>query len=1174
MGNDLRKLQGKRILAGILAVVMVLTSVNLSQFVPAQAAIEYVTLYFIDNTAQKWVKNDNAKMKAIDNSNGHDSYWMTQMDETTWSVKVPKSAYNITFNRYSSDKTTQWNSWSAGGRDENNAYYADGSEYGHWGYFEEDEMHFHEGDIIYLDISEFPEWENDDAFMYANFTSASKEDNGGKNIEISIADRTKYNPKVLDTKATPYKYVYTVTKEDEVSKELRFWRGNSTTLWNCSVLLSYEEYSKGINCIKVSGWNNSGEISKYQKESDLDKDTDDDGAPDYIEDYFGTDKTKEDTDGDGLSDYIEIYSIALNPTIVDTDGNGINDGEEDSDGDGLANIEEVKLGTSIVEVDTDNDGLNDYEEVVHDKTNPLKEDTDGDDATDGKEIELGTNPLIAEDSFSVRAVAEETDSVKVAVETNLSGNQVDTLCVQKYENELFFPEDMPGYIGGAYDFHVDGTFDTATIQFEFDKELLKYESFDPVIYYFNEETQLLEELKTTVTGNIASTQVTHFSKYILINRKVYQDAFQWQDVWSTIGYSGVEVVLVIDDSGSMSTNDRTNQRLTVAQNLIDNLPENNKIGIIRFSDSTSILTSSLTSDKEQAKAFLTTSYFKSYGGTYMYNAINRALSLFESADENILKMMVVLSDGNTADTSLHSSVVTSANNEKVKIYTVGLGGSSSSYFEKYLKPLANNTAGVFYLASDANQLEEIYKDINKKIDMETDSDGDGIADYYEENMVMFNGMTIKLDKNNRDSDGDGVSDGEEVAELNYQYNDDKTQVIVTGRLLSNPLEEDSDGDGISDEEENNIGTNPLLADSDGDGLSDGIEFTNWFDPLDRDPDGDGRLDLQEYNEGTDPYTYNKDWYEHTWDFICGFVAGDFIEDTDSLPTMMGQVLSSFIPFIDIRDAIGNLSHCDYTMAGLSVVGLFPAAGDAVKAARKAGKFAVKNLDDIPKIAGLLEFMNKNIPDAVKVLNKSDDFVDAAKRLSKADNIKLTRKQAKAITEAFENAGLSHYLVKTSNSLDLKEAVDVGLEVWEQGALKRGKEIDNVVNGRKTGKGLLKGEPLGENFPVADRILRDEKILVSTKSLDVAAPSYQNTKKLKDTLNKYANSLKNIESKYFEADGTFVWGGKRLSTSQYDKKALEIILPDVIITENSLKVLNDFKRSMEDSGFEVWYRIGK
>lgn len=182
----------------------------------------------------------------------------------------------------------------------------------------------------------------------------------------------------------------------------------------------------------------------------------------------------------------------------------------------------------------------------------------------------------------------------------------------------------------------------------------------------------------------------------------------------------------------------------------------------------------------------------------MYNAINSSFSLFESTDESTLKMMVVLSDGETSDTGLHSSVISRANNNDVRIYTVGLGSSSSSYFENYLKPLANNTAGAFYLASNANQLEEIYNDINKKIDIETDSDGDGIADYYEDNMVIFNGITIKLDKNNPDSDGDGLLDGEEVAELNYQYNHDKTKVIVTGKLLSNPLESDSDYDGKPD----------------------------------------------------------------------------------------------------------------------------------------------------------------------------------------------------------------------------------------------------------------------------------------------------------------------------------------------------------------------------------------
>lgn len=222
-----------------------------------------VTLYFVDNTQEKWVHNDNAIMELVDNTFGHNHYEMMKIDDVTWSAEVPATAYNITFNRYNSDKTTQWNSWSAGGRDANNTYYADISEHGHWSYVEYviNENYFHEGDIIYLDLSDFTSWENDNAIMYVNFSDVSKAENGGLDIDIAAnAGSNLYQPRAITDTFNGYIYTYIVTKQDEGKDVLRFWRGNESTLWNCSVTLNYDAYKSGNNCIKVNGWNAQGEL--------------------------------------------------------------------------------------------------------------------------------------------------------------------------------------------------------------------------------------------------------------------------------------------------------------------------------------------------------------------------------------------------------------------------------------------------------------------------------------------------------------------------------------------------------------------------------------------------------------------------------------------------------------------------------------------------------------------------------------------------------------------------------------------------------------------------------------------------------------------------------------------------------------------------------------------------
>lgn len=258
----------KKIVSAILAFVMIFTGVGLvdctKEINADNTDVERITIYFIDNTTEKWIKNNDAIVQLVDNTKGHVCYDMNKVDDNTWSVSVPKSANNMTFNRISSNKSTQWNTWSAGGRDGKNAYYAEGAEYGYWGNFDNSNKGFQTGDIIYLDLSEFTSWENDNALMYVNFTDASKEQNDGNDIIISKVDSSLYNPKTVTSQADENIYSYTVTPADEGAVNLRFWRGNSAILWNCSIVLSYTDYAEGLNCIKIGGWDDAGVKAKRE----------------------------------------------------------------------------------------------------------------------------------------------------------------------------------------------------------------------------------------------------------------------------------------------------------------------------------------------------------------------------------------------------------------------------------------------------------------------------------------------------------------------------------------------------------------------------------------------------------------------------------------------------------------------------------------------------------------------------------------------------------------------------------------------------------------------------------------------------------------------------------------------------------------------------------------------
>ena len=162
---------------------------------------------------------------------------------------------------------------------------------------------------------------------------------------------------------------------------------------------------------------------------DVGEDRDGDGLTDEEEVDLGTDPADSDTDGDGLGDGDEVHGYGTDPTDADTDGGGVSDGEEvdngtdpldpsddvstpgvDSDGDGLSDALEDELGTDPADSDTDGDGLEDGEEVNEHDTDPLDPDTDDDGLEDGDEVsEYDTDPLDPDTDHGGVPDGEEVD---------------------------------------------------------------------------------------------------------------------------------------------------------------------------------------------------------------------------------------------------------------------------------------------------------------------------------------------------------------------------------------------------------------------------------------------------------------------------------------------------------------------------------------------------------------------------------------------------------------------------------------------------------------------------------------------------------------------------------------------------------------------------------------------
>lgn len=197
---------------------------------------------------------------------------------------------------------------------------------------------------------------------------------------------------------------------------------------------------------------------------------------------------------------------------------------------------------------------------------------------------------------------------------------------------------------------------------------------------------------------------------------------------------GVNVVLVLDNSGSMQATDYQPTRLEAAKNsaeiLLKSLNENDHAGIIVF-ESGATTAAYLSPYKDKVIEKLRNIAPKE-GKTAIGDGLSLGIDMATSIP-NKKKVVILLSDGvSNAGVISPQEAISFAKNNDIQVYTIGLGSQGNvvlgyDWFgnpqyaeldEATLQTIAKETGGRYFKSVDDKTLNEIYKNISQDIKRE------------------------------------------------------------------------------------------------------------------------------------------------------------------------------------------------------------------------------------------------------------------------------------------------------------------------------------------------------------------------------------------------------------------------------------------------------------------------
>lgn len=181
-----------------------------------------------------------------------------------------------------------------------------------------------------------------------------------------------------------------------------------------------------------------------------------------------------------------------------------------------------------------------------------------------------------------------------------------------------------------------------------------------------------------------------------------------------------DIVLVIDNSGSMLETDPDNERYAAAKQLISNMESDNRVAVVVFHDTAELLqpfaSVGTQAEKDQVNAAID-ALEPTNGGTNFSLALAESMKTIMGKENGRRGTMVILLSDGFSESSLEQQIA-DYQAQQIAVNTVGLSVVDARGAD-LLQDIADSTGGSYYDVTEANGISLVFQNIYDKLDKQT-----------------------------------------------------------------------------------------------------------------------------------------------------------------------------------------------------------------------------------------------------------------------------------------------------------------------------------------------------------------------------------------------------------------------------------------------------------------------